>query len=210
MSTWLVIAALTFSSSIDNLGVGLSYGIRNIRINLIKNLVISIICFLFSVTGIYFGLWISNILPGVLPIVIGGIFLVIFGIRIMLLAIPHKNMTNDKQSGPGRTKSNAKNTASNDLDIIQNISFGEAVVLGIALSANALTNGVGAGLLGISPLFISILNAIGSFVCVWIGVTFGMRLTHIRIGKFTVGQFGTLISGILLILIAVMFFFDFQ
>ena len=202
MSTWLVIAALTFSSSIDNLGVGLSYGIRNIRINLIKNFIISIICFLFSVTGIYFGLWISKILPGILPIVIGGIILVIFGIRIMLLAVPRKtSKTNDQQVKTGTLS---------DSDSSKDIGYGEAVVLGIALSANALTNGVGAGLLGLSPLVISILAAIGSFVTVWIGVTFGMKLSHVRIGKFSVGQFGTLISGILLILIAVSVFLDFD
>ncbi len=194
MAAWFIIAALTFSSSIDNLGVGLSYGIRNIRIRLISNLLISIICFLFSVCGIYFGMWISVLLPGLFPVIIGAFILVIIGIRIMLMASPrnrNNNATADQQSTPVKT-----------------IGWGESVVLGIALSANALTNGIGAGLLGFSPLLISILAAVGSFITIWIGVAGGIRLAHIRIGKYTLGQFGTLISGILLLAVAVLAFLD--
>lgn len=209
MTSWFIIAALTFSSSIDNLGVGLSYGIRNIRISLLSNLLIAAICFLFSMSGIYFGLWISEILPGILPLLLGAFILVVIGIRIMLLAVPRNK---DTLSGQSESKSEGikgifQNPASIDFDNSKSIGFWEAIVLGIALSANALTNGVGAGLLGFSPLVISILAAAGSFVTVWAGVTFGRKLTHVRIGKFTIGQFGTLISGFLLLLIAVSVFF---
>ncbi|MFD0871430.1 putative sporulation protein YtaF [Chlamydia abortus] len=193
MTSWLIIAALTFSSSIDNLGVGLSYGIRNIRISLLSNLLIAVICFLFSVCGIYFGLWISQILPGILPVVLGSFILVVIGIRIMLLAVPRKNQSS-------KHKAEAKDHAAAVPS--QSIGLVESIVLGVALSANALTNGVGAGLLGFSPILISILAAVGSFVTVWAGVAFGVKLTHVRIGRFTIGQFGTLISGFLLLLVA--------
>lgn len=193
MTSWLMIAALTFSSSIDNLGVGLSYGVRNIRINMLSNLFIAVICFLFSMCGIYFGLFIAKVLPGILPVVLGAFLLVVIGLRIILMAVPRKNQNTSSQSEAASPKS---------------IGFVESAVLGIALSANALTNGVGAGLLGFSPLLISILAAAGSFVTVWAGVAFGIKLTHIRIGKFTVGQFGTLISGMLLLLVAFGAFLD--
>jgi len=195
MASWLIIAALTFSSSIDNLGVGLSYGIRNIRIQPLSNLLIAVICFLFSVGGIYFGLWISDLLPGILPVVLGAFILLIIGIRIMLLAAPRKTNPSDE------TSENIRQQATT-------IGWGESVMLGIALSANALTNGVGAGLLGFSPLMISLLAAAGSFVTVWAGVAFGVRLSHVKIGKYSVGQFGTLISGILLLIVAGLAFLD--
>lgn len=193
MTSWLMIAALTFSSSIDNLGVGLSYGVRNIRINLLSNLFIAVICFLFSMCGIYFGMFIATVLPGILPVVLGAFLLVVIGLRIILMAVPRKNQNPSTHSEAASPKS---------------IGFVESAVLGVALSANALTNGVGAGLLGFSPLLISILAAVGSFVTVWAGVAFGIRLTHVRIGKFTVGQFGTLISGMLLLLVACGAFLD--
>ncbi|TQR37251.1 sporulation membrane protein YtaF [Lysinibacillus sphaericus] len=207
--TWLIILAFTFSSSIDNLGVGLSYGIRKINVRFDKNILISVICFLMSMAGITFGVWLSKILPGMLPVVIGAILLCIIGIRIILLAKPRKQET---------SKVNGNNANNNVQDILRNpeeaqfnksgeIGWGEAVLLGIALAANALTNGVGAGLLGLSPLVISILAAIGSFITVWLGVKLGSKVADVRIGSFTVGQFGTIISGVMLIIIAFAAFF---
>ncbi len=55
--TWLIILAFTLSSSIDNLGVGLSYGIRKIHVSFGKNLLIAIICFVMSMGGITLGVW---------------------------------------------------------------------------------------------------------------------------------------------------------
>ncbi|REK71506.1 sporulation membrane protein YtaF [Paenibacillus paeoniae] len=205
MTTWLLIAALTISSSIDNLGVGLSYGIRQIRIRILSNLLMAAICFVFSLSGIYFGLWVSDILPGIIPVLLGVFILIVFGLRILLLTVPRSPSPAENSSTPPPPRSLKdilKNPASVDFDRSMSIGLWEAVILGIALSANALTNGIGAGLLGLSPLIISLLAAIGGFVTVWFGVTFGMKLSHIRIGKYSVGQFGTVISGVLLLLIA--------
>jgi uncharacterized membrane protein YfcA len=48
------------------------------------------ICFLFSVVGIYFGIWLTEILPGIIPVVIGSFLLVVIGVRIIFLAVPRK------------------------------------------------------------------------------------------------------------------------
>lgn len=184
MTAWLIVALLTLSSSIDNLGAGLAYGIRNIRIPVITNMGIALIGFIFSMAGIYFGLWLSSVLPGVLPAVLGAVFLFLIGLRIVLLA-----------------------KSTNDPHVASKIGIGEAVMLGIALSANALTNGVGAGLLGFPPLGISLLAAAGSFICVWGGAVMGLRLKNIRIGSYSLGQFGTVISGVLLVAIGISIFF---
>ncbi len=208
--TWLIIAAFAFSSSIDNLGVGISYGIRNIKIRLGANVLITIICFLMSMSGISFGLWLSRILPGILPIVLGAFILFIIGIRIILLATPRKKETATTAEASGHSNTIGKimkNPTEADVDNSGEIGWGEAVILGIALSANALTNGLGAGILGLSPLAISLTAAIGSFITVWAGVNLGSKLSKVRIGSFTIGQFGTLLSGIIILVIAVMAFF---
>lgn len=63
-------------------------------------------------------------------------------------------------------------------------------------------------LLGLSPLVISILAAIGSFITVWLGVKLGSKVADVRIGSFSVGQFGTIIiSGVMLLIIAFADFF---
>lgn len=207
---WIIIMALTISSSIDNLGVGLSYGIRKLEIRFEKNLLIAVICFLFSMAGISFGVWIATILPGILPLVAGSFLLIIIGVRIILLSKPrNKELTNESpetDKKTGNIKRLLKKTKLADVNQSNEIGWGESVVLGIALSANALTNGVGAGLLGLSPLIISALAGIGSFITVWAGVRLGSRLANVQIGSFTVGQFGTFISGVLILIVAVMVF----
>ncbi|MCL1694511.1 sporulation membrane protein YtaF [Lysinibacillus sp. BPa_S21] len=208
---WLMIVAFTFSSSIDNLGVGLSYGIRKINVRFDKNILISIICFLMSMGGISFGVWLSKILPGMLPVIIGALLLFIIGIRIILLAKPQKQETSTEESSYEIQSNTVQDILRNPEEAQFNksgeIGWGEAVLLGIALSANALTNGVGAGLLGLSPLVISITAAIGSFITVWLGVLLGSKVADVRIGSFTLGQFGTIISGVILLIVAFGAFF---
>ncbi|MCC3371925.1 sporulation membrane protein YtaF [Cohnella sp. REN36] len=215
--TGLLILGFTVSSSLDNLGVGISYGIRKIRIGLLSNLLIAAVCFAFSYSGIWFGKWISAILPGILPVLLGTFLLFVIGIRIILLAVPRKRQEApaDKKSAEAPAEASAatglsgllRNPELADRDRSQHIGVGEALVLGVALSANALTNGLSAGLLGLSPLWISLLAAIGSFVTVWFGVWLGAKVANVRIGSFTLGQFGTLASGIILVLIAANNFF---
>lgn len=200
---WLVILAFALSSSIDNLGVGISYGIQGIRIGLWANLIIAVICFLFSEFGIIFGKWISSVVPGIFPILIGAFLLIVIGIRIILLAVPRK-VRSEKEipKDMNKVKTILKNPERADMDQSGEIGLKEACVLGVALSANAITNGLSAGLFGLSPLAISLTAAVGSFLMVWAGVALGRKAANIRIGSFSLGEFGTIISGIILLLIA--------
>lgn len=200
--TWLIILAFTLSSSIDNLGVGLSYGIRKIHVSFGKNLLIAIICFVMSMGGITFGVWLSTILPGMLPVIFGALLLFIIGIRIILLAKPRKNEPSKEALQPKNGQSIFKNPEEADFNKSDEIGWGESILLGIALSANALTNGVGAGLLGFSPVVISLTAAIGSFITVWAGVKLGSKVADVQVSSFTIGQFGTVISGLLMLLLA--------
>ncbi|WP_028392584.1 sporulation membrane protein YtaF [Bacillus cihuensis] len=209
--SWLIIMAFAVSSSIDNLGVGISYGIRKIRVGFGANLLIAMICFLMSIAGITFGMWLSKILPGMFPVIIGALLLVIIGVRIILLATPRNKGASAVASEPNKQSQSIKSILKNpevaDCDQSGDIGWGEAVILGIALSANALTNGLGAGLLGFSPLAISLTAAIGSFISVWVGVKLGYKLADVRIGSFTLGQFGTVLSGIIILVLAFTAFF---
>ncbi|TPG69266.1 sporulation membrane protein YtaF [Brevibacillus laterosporus] len=209
---WLIILGFAVSSSLDNFGVGISYGIRNVRIGFLSNCVIAGICFILSEIGIYFGQLLSAILPGILPVLIGALFLFVIGIRIILLAVPRKQrsmaMATSSEVGVSTKsikgiKGILKNPEEVDFDKSGEIGIGEACILGIALAANAVTNGLSAGLIGLSPHAISITAAIGSFITVWAGVALGGKVASVRIASFTLGQFGTIISGVMLLVIAV-------
>ena len=207
MLAWIVILAFAVSSSIDNLAVGISYGMQDIRIGARKNILVAVICFLMSIGGISFGVWIGSFLPGMVPVIVGAFLLTIIGMRIILLVNPRKKGTmkeNVEHTGKsGRFKDILRNLKISNADNFGDIGWGEAIFLGVALSANALTNGLGAGLLGFSPLAISLMAAIGSYFNVWVGVKVGAKLRVVRIGKYTVGQFGTILSGVIIIIIAI-------
>jgi putative sporulation protein YtaF len=204
----LLILGLALSSSLDNLGVGISYGIRSIKIGVGSNLLISGVCLVFSFCGIMFGRWISAILPGSFPIVVSAALLLAIGLRIIMMSSPCKK---EKPHADSNQKlglfSILKNPELADMDSSKHISLAEALVLGAALSTNALTNGLSAGLVGLSPLAISITAAAGSFATLLIGASLGQRAAHVRVGKFELGQFGTLISGMLLVVLAIRNFF---
>lgn len=204
---WLIILGFAVSSSIDNLGVGLSYGIRNIRINWLANLIIAAICFVFSYFGILFGLWIADILPGSLPDIIAGFLLFIIGVRIILMTTPRKKTEQNSQIVDSADDKSYFEQILNkpeiaDRDKSNEIGIMEAIILGAALSANALTNGLSAGLIGLSPFSISLTAAIGSLLTISLGTKLGKKMSDVHIGRFSVGEFGTLISALIIILIA--------
>ncbi|MED4265142.1 manganese efflux pump [Priestia megaterium] len=186
---WLFILGFALSSSIDNFGVGISYGVRKVRIKWLSNLLIAAICFLFSMVGIMFGRWVSTILPGVFHVIVAVVLLTLIGIRIILLVGSQRNNGSDELDSSGQEN-------------VRYIGWIESSVLGVALSANALTNGLGAGLLGLSPLAISLTSAFGSFITIWLGAMVGKKAANVQIGKFTLSQFGTLISGMTILIVA--------
>ena len=89
-----------------------------------------------------------------------------------------------------------------DRDKSSEIGIIESMILGAALSANALTNGLSAGLIGLSPLAISLTAAIGSLLTISLGTKLGKKMSDVHIGRFSLGEFGTLISAIIIIFIA--------
>jgi putative Mn2+ efflux pump MntP len=139
--------------------------------------------------GITFGRWISTILPGIFHVIVAVVLLTLIGIRIILLVVSHRNNGSDELDSSGEEN-------------VRYIGWIESSVLGVALSANALTNGLGAGLFGLSPLAISLTSALGSFITIWLGVMVGQKAANVRIGSFTLGQCGGLISGVTILIVA--------
>ncbi|MCF8565457.1 sporulation membrane protein YtaF [Alicyclobacillus tolerans] len=203
LTEWLLIFGFALSSSIDNFGVGVSYGVTKIKIGFLPNLLIAVIAFAFSILGIYFGGYISKIMPGTLSTVVAALFVFIIGVRIILITLSSKRRrsSNDATSRKG-LQSYIQDPENADKDKSGEISLVEALVLGVAVSMNALTNGLGAGLMRLSPIYVSTSAGVFSFLAIWWGVSLGERVAHIRIGRLNLGQFSTVISGGILLLIA--------
>jgi putative sporulation protein YtaF len=225
-TAWLTVIGFALSSSIDNFGVGISYGVSKIRIGFAANALISLIAFVFSETGIIAGKYMAKVLPGMMSNIIAAIFLFVISIRILLLTLSIKRDSAKRNEGALSSEGNdtratetppvvrkrrrpsmgskyLTNPEQADLDQSGEISMVEAVVLGVAVSMNALSNGLGAGLLKLSPLAISTTAALFSFLAIWIGCILGNKVANVRIGPWTLGQFSTALSGLILLLIGV-------
>ncbi|EIT86961.1 sporulation protein YtaF [Fictibacillus macauensis ZFHKF-1] len=203
IATWITVLLLSISSSIDNFGVGISYGIRKIKVGFVANGIISAIAFVFSMVGIYSGRFLADLFPGTTAEIIATAFLFVIGIRIIMLTFPpkkEKQQTDESVTGVITGYLHSPEKA--DLDQSGEIGFYEAIVLGIAISMNALTNGLGAGLMNVSPLALSLISALFSFGSIWLGVALGSKIANITIGKWSIGQFSTALSGVILLGIA--------
>jgi putative sporulation protein YtaF len=197
---WYFIIGLAIASNIDNLAVGMSYGVRNIRIGFVANLIITAICFAFSEIGIISGAWIGKILPGELPDFLAAGLLLLIGVRVLFLAMSAANEKPDS-TGEGHPIANWFSRAL----AVEGDKVGpfEAAVLGVALSANALANSVSAGLLDMSPTVVASAISIASFLTIVIGVALGRHAAEIRVGRIDIGRFGTLASGAILVVLAI-------
>lgn len=198
---WLFIVAFAVASSIDNFAVGLSYGVRGIRISLGSNLIIAAVCFVFSLAGIFLGHWIGAVLPGSLPDIVGSVLLFLIGVRILLLVMPRAKPV--PSTAPASRYRAISNWFARVLAVESGkIGLPEALILGVALSANALANAVGAGLLQMPPLAIALSASVGSLLTISVGVALGLRATQVSIGRLDLGRFGTLLSGLILVCLA--------
>ena len=95
-----IIPSLLFgiSASLDALLIGISYGIRNIRIHLWQNLLVSGITLVGTCLSVGFGSWLAPRLPYMVSRYTGSMVLMLFGIwyvvkwLVKMLAHPHASM----------------------------------------------------------------------------------------------------------------------
>src|SRR5207302_9253966 len=86
-----------------------------------------------------------------------------------------------------------------DRDSSLNIDFGEATLLGIALSINNIGGGIGAGLALLSPFWTAAASAVISFAVLWLGAGAGRAL-----GTRAAGRRVDRAAGILLIVVGLL------
>lgn len=70
---------LAISSSIDSLGIGITYGIRNTKISLLGKIFLFLISFSISIFSIWFGNTIKAIFPEWFTHFIGGFLFIVMG-----------------------------------------------------------------------------------------------------------------------------------
>ena len=169
---------LAISSSIDSLGIGITYGLRKTKLYKIDTFILFVISLIMTLISGFIGNILKNILSTSICDFLGSFILICMGLFIII-------QTNEKE-------------LSFDLDNSNDINYKEAILLGLALSLDSLCIGIGAATIGINIYVFSFFTAILQYLFLSLGNFLGIHLVNF---KFVPQSIWTKISGILLICI---------
>lgn len=209
---FLTCLILSISSSIDSLGIGITYGIKNTQITSVAKIVLFLISLTVSILSITIGNFISHFLSPFLCNIIGFFILVLMGSFIILQSFKEQKANDSKSTKVkkriysffikpfGITIQIIKNPINSDLDNSNKIEGKEALYLGFALSLDSLCIGIGNTMLNMSSYFFPILVSSFQLIFLSLGLFLGSKLkgaTNIP------DNIWSIISGVLLIFIGV-------
>jgi putative Mn2+ efflux pump MntP len=183
---WLAALLVGAVSNLDNLGVGVAFGIRGTRIGTTANLIIAGITMAATAAAMTCGHVLSTLLPGAATRWLGPLIIIAIGIGTALTS------ARTPLPPPGSAQAPWGAWRSRDVDDI--ISWREAIVLGVALSLNNLGTGVGAGVSGIPAFATTVSAGVLSLVALGGGSHFGRVF-----GRLVLGRYASLTAGLLLL-----------
>ena len=207
---------LAISSSIDSLGIGITYGIKNTKITIGAKSILFFISFIISIISIYFGNLLKFIFPDFLIHYLGAFLLILMGLFMCFQSLKKskrddivKNSKNLEMSDTekiysffikclGITIKIIKNPSSSDLDKSNVIDSKEALFLGLALSLDSLCIGIGFSMLNTFSIIFPLLTSCFQLFFLSLGNYCGKKLYSFS--KLPDNIWST-ISGILLIMI---------
>jgi putative sporulation protein YtaF len=207
------ILLISVSLSLDAFGAGITYGMRKIRIPLLSKFIICFMSVLYSGIALIAGKAVHEILsPGAAGIT-GAVILAAMGALIIIQTFLKKEEGTKERSCPekrklfeiavkslGITIQVIRNPDNGDIDRSGVIDTREALLLGFALSVDAIGVGIGSALAGIGSLLIPLTAGIFQMLLLHAGTCIGRRLGESRrLNKKMI----SVVPGILLITLAI-------
>ncbi|WP_141431999.1 sporulation membrane protein YtaF [Bacillus sp. 03113] len=199
---------LALAVSVDNFSVGLTYGLRKVRIPFKSMVIISICSAITLIIAMIFGHFLQKIFSTSIANSIGGSILILLGGWILFqffqsdkekdILPSEKTIVNFEIKSLGIVIHILKKPMAADFDQSGTITGIEAFMLGLALSLDAFGAGIGAALLGFSPLYLAISVSIMSIFFVFSGLMVGTSFS-----KSSWVQKCSFLPGVLLILIGI-------
>lgn len=204
---------LAISSSIDSLGIGITYGIKDTTISHFGKVILFVIAFFVTVFALWFGNIIKDIFPEYYIKFLGIFILILMGFFMCFQALKkdtktEKNKLEDETEKVyqffikflGITIQIIKNPISSDMDNSKLIDSKEALFLGIALSLDSFCIGIGGSIIGISNTFFPFFIAIFQLLFLSFGNFLGRRLY--RLSRLP-DNIWSIVSGALLVVIGI-------
>ncbi len=193
---------LALSSSIDSLGIGITYGMKNTKISSMAKAVLFSISFSISLLSVWFGDLIQRIFSDFFTHLIGNMLLIAMGIFVCFQAIHTKKkkkpFARKEEKILGITIQIIKNPTSSDLDGSHSIDCKEAFFLGVALSLDCFCIGTCGSMVDVSLLFFPLFICAFQLIFLNLGNLLGKKLHQF---SHLPDNIWSIISGILLILI---------
>ncbi len=198
---------LAVSSNLDNLGVGISYGMRKVRIPWQSNLIIAVITSAGTWLSMTFGSLVSYAMDPAMAGTVGAFIIMGAGVWVIFLD-RYQGKKERERSGPvsvydvppfiARIFSFLKEPLRADLDASGTISLYEGTLLGLALTINNVSSGIGAGMTGANPVATTVFVLLLSLLMLSGGVILGSSYA-----ARWLGDKAGIVGGILLIMIGI-------
>ncbi len=173
---------LAAAVSIDGLGAGFAYGVRNLYVPYLSLLIVSISSSLALLVAMFLGRTMASFFSAEIASLVGGGILILVGVYI-IWGLFHEGGAGDAPPHPGKGKTSLRGLLRDpekaDFDSSGSISSREAAILGLALAMDAFGAGFGAAMTGYSPLLTCLLVGLCKLVFVSGGVSLGKRYAEI-------------------------------
>ena len=175
---------LSISSSLDAIGIGITYGLRKTHFSITSRIVFFMVSLIATSLSIILGNTLKNIFSPEFTTFLGAALIIGIGCYVIFESF--------------------SNSTDFDFDHSNDINNKEALALSISVTMDSLCIGIGSSMLGISnwlfPVFVAILH----LTFLLLGDVLGKKLSSIRKVPNFIWK---LISGTLLILIGISKFF---
>jgi putative sporulation protein YtaF len=199
---------LALSSNADNVGVGIAYGIRGIKVPFTSNLLIALVTGMGTLISMLLGQTVGFTMHPRLAGILGGAIILGIGCWVLICSAPSIGgfEGNDLLQTGALSNTGSRvfkglffvlhHPLTIDRDRSGHIDLKESWLLAIALSLNNVVNGVAAGMIGLNILLTTAAVMIFSMLTLWSGCAAGDRY-----GRRWLGNFASVVSGLLLVAI---------
>lgn len=182
MLNLLTSTLFSISANIDNIPIGISYGIKKIHVTFLQNIFISIFTAIATFTSMQIGKNVLNFFDIKLANLVGSILLIILG-TIPLAKLFFKR----------KKRSYEENAFYSSKALI---SIKEIIFIIITLSINNIATGIAASITGINALYTAICTLIFGSIFLYVGNHLGKKINNKLVQAYS-----EIFSSLLLILL---------
>ena len=172
---------LSVSSSLDAMGIGITYGLRKTKFSWISKIIFFIVSFTATTCSIFLGNVIKQFLSPEFTTILGAVLIIAIGVYAIIESF--------------------KRQKDFDFDKSNDINIKESLVLSISVTMDSLCIGISSSILGINNYFFPLFVAILHLTFLSIGGILGRNL--VAISKIP-NNIWNIISGTILIIIGVL------